>query len=483
MSKKLILVLGLVFFFLGANLAKADVIINEIQINPTEGRFIELYNGNSSEVDLTDWYIQRKTATGSDFGSLVSKTYFENKTIEAGGYFLISKNTIENADIVLGSLTLTESNTIQLKNGNQEVVDKVGWGSGESSVGDNPAEGQSIQKTESGSWISSIPTPGTANETNAIPSPTSSTDANSVSSLTSSTSSSSSISSSSTNTTEIKTKAIENPTMKVKILTGTLAFTGQPFEIQTSVTGFLNEKVVLGKAYWNFGDGSSFEQINNFEKFSHIYYYPGEYILFLEYYRNNFSKVPEATTKTTIKVLPTTVSISKVGDAKDFFIELSNNASSDMDISNWVIKASGKVFILPKNSIIMSKKQMTISSKITGFSYGDQFNLKLYSGTDELIFDYSSSLVLAKTHRMASSTLSSIPPIDEGETPKVERLFSDVTQASAISSGVMDSNINNSYLPILGSIIFIGASASAVYFIRRKKISREEANDFEILDE
>jgi len=485
MSKKLILVLGLVFFFLGGNLARAEVVINEIQLSPTERRFIELYNGSSSAVDLTNWYIQRKTATGSDFGSLVSKTYFENKIIGAGAYFLISKNTMENADIVLGSLTLTESNTIQLKNGNQEVVDKIGWGSGESSVVDNPSEGQSIQKTENGSWISSTPTPGTINQTISSSGSNNDENSNSTSTTTTTTitSESSNSGSSSGGVSEPKVKVVENPTMKVKILTNALAFTGQPLEMQTSVIGFLNEKVVLGKAFWNFGDGSSFEQINNFEKFSHIYYYPGEYVLFLEYYQNSFSKTSDATAKMIIKVLPTTVSISKVGDAKDFFIELSNNASSDIDISNWVINASGKIFILPKNSVIMSKKQMTISGKITGFLYGDQSDLKLYSGTGELIFDYSSSGVPVKAHTVVSLTPSSILPLTKGETPKAEGVYSDATQASVISSGAVENNPNNSSLPIFGSIIFIGASASAVYFIRRKKVTGKESDDFEILDE
>jgi len=81
MSKKTILVsLGFAFLF-SFNLARAGVIINEVQLSPTEERFIELYNPGGSSVELTGWYIQRKTETGSAFGSLVSKTYFENKAI------------------------------------------------------------------------------------------------------------------------------------------------------------------------------------------------------------------------------------------------------------------------------------------------------------------------------------------------------------------------------------------------------------------
>ena len=104
----------MVMFFSFVNLAYASVIINEVQISPTEGRFVELYNNGNSSVDLTNWYLQRKTATGT-FGSMVTKTSFEGKSIDAGGYFLISKSGITGSDIVIDKLTLTESNSIQLK--------------------------------------------------------------------------------------------------------------------------------------------------------------------------------------------------------------------------------------------------------------------------------------------------------------------------------------------------------------------------------
>lgn len=125
------------------------ILITEIKLQPTGERFIELYNPSGAAVDLTNWYLQRKTQTGSSFSSLVSKTYFENKSIGPGGHFLVLRSEAENADIVYASLTLTDSNTIQLKNANGEVADKVGWGSAgdcEGSCAENPSEGQTIQR-------------------------------------------------------------------------------------------------------------------------------------------------------------------------------------------------------------------------------------------------------------------------------------------------------------------------------------------------
>lgn len=451
MSKKLILILVVVVFLSKFNLAQADVVISEVKISPIEDRLIKLYNDGSSAVDLTGWYIQRKTQTGASFGSLVSKTYFENKKIEQGGYFLISRS-LDNSDIILGSLTLTESNAIQIKNSEGAVVDKVCWGDVNDCSGNNlpnPSPGQSILITgqASATAVSTDANQGDeslAQDIAVTPSP--------------------------------KAKISEEPAIKAKILVNTLAFTGEPLSIKTNVTGFSNESVVLGRAYWNFGDGASLEQINNFEKFQHIYYYPGEYVLSLEYYQNSFSKTPETSGKVIIKVVPTSVVISKVGDAKDFFIELSNNAPSDIDISGWIINANGKIFVLPKNSVIISKRQMTISGKITGFAYGDQYNLKLFSGTGEQVFNYSPGALPVKI-------------LAKSPTPVKVSTATQPIQASALAINSQnpespDGPYSSPIIPVV-SAVFIGTSAYGVYFIRRKKTASVSAvgNDFEILDE
>jgi hypothetical protein len=104
------------------------ILISEIQISPIEQRFIELYNPTDNEVNLTDWYIQRKTKTGTSWTSLVSSTSFEEKTIPSRSHFLITRSLVENYDILLEDLTLTEDNAILLKNPNRDIVEIIGWG-------------------------------------------------------------------------------------------------------------------------------------------------------------------------------------------------------------------------------------------------------------------------------------------------------------------------------------------------------------------
>jgi len=123
------------------------IFISEIMIFPIEQRFIELFNPNNYEVNLTEWYIQRKTKTGTSWDSLVSSNQFEGKIIPANSYFVITRSIIENFDILLEDLTLTDDNAILIKNPDRQIVDKVGWGESldfETSPALNPISGRSL---------------------------------------------------------------------------------------------------------------------------------------------------------------------------------------------------------------------------------------------------------------------------------------------------------------------------------------------------
>lgn len=145
--------------FVSAPIVYPKILISETQIDPIDNRFIELYNPNSFEVDLTEWYIQRKTETGSDFNSLVTTSKFSGKKIGPLGHFLISKLSVTDIDL---DLTITDNNSLVLKNPNGEVVDKLGFGMAqefESVPAQNPISGSSVgRKISKGSSIYYIDT-------------------------------------------------------------------------------------------------------------------------------------------------------------------------------------------------------------------------------------------------------------------------------------------------------------------------------------
>ncbi|KKQ07429.1 MAG: hypothetical protein US18_C0017G0024 [Parcubacteria group bacterium GW2011_GWB1_36_5] len=483
MSKKITFILFLsVFLFLGVRFAYAEVVINEVQIagSTANDEFIELYNSGDSVADLTGFYIKKKTSTGSE-SNLVVSDRFEGVTISSGDYFLLARENEYAGDVSPdifwpSSYSLANNNSLTLYRGNEADKDEVRW----ETIGEN----KSIQRTTTNSWITATPTPGTTNETISVSQSNNDNDENV----------------STTTPAETKPKVTGAPTIKAKIIASTLAFSGQPLEMKTSVLGFSNENVVLGRVYWNFGDGGSFEQINNFEKFYHTYYYPGEYVVFLEYYSSSFSKVPEASNKIIIKVVPIAVSISRVGDKEDFFIELSNDTNYEIDISNWSLSSFNRTFILPKNSSVLAKKKMIISSKTTGFSIEDKNTLKLMTPQREVISNYLTSIfapIKAVSTKNLNKETEVSPKVSTNQNQTnlgavklpeeisildkqvpVENLGASIVQSNAVGN-----NSIRTYFLTTILTVFLGLSAGAVYFIRQKKIVAGAGDDFKILDE
>jgi hypothetical protein len=103
------------------------ILISEVKIAEKIGDkniFVELYNPNDFEVDLTDWYIFRNNS------SFITKTLLEGEKIPPNDHFLITrKGSIwENqANVLFDDKTLNEDDKITLKNPKGEVVDEINW--------------------------------------------------------------------------------------------------------------------------------------------------------------------------------------------------------------------------------------------------------------------------------------------------------------------------------------------------------------------
>lgn len=108
------------------------ILISEVQaagVNDTKEEFVELYNPNATEIDLTNWYLQRKTKTTSDFTTYAPSSVFVGKKILAHNFFLIARQGYfaGQADVYIDN-PLTDDNALALKSPNGEIIDKVGFG-------------------------------------------------------------------------------------------------------------------------------------------------------------------------------------------------------------------------------------------------------------------------------------------------------------------------------------------------------------------
>ena len=359
-QKTLLILAIIVFFVFEAREIEAKIVINEIQISPTVNRFVELYNDSSNEVDLTGYYLQRKTSTSDKYTSFVTSTKLSGKKISANGLFLISKDSLG-----LESLTITESNSIQLKNSKQEVVYKVGLGES-SDCGNicipNPREGKSIQRINDDEWIEGEPTPGDNNITQEQEEELGDSENKEDTAV--------------YFTENEKAKTISNPSIVTKIVSPKVVVAGVPFVINHNTIGYKNEKIIHDRFVWNFGDGN-LKEMNPCLPFSYTYLYPGDYVLSLSYYETSFSEVPEATDRLNIKVIPSGINIISVGGIDDPYIEIENNSSHEMILNKWTIVGVGHSFVIPDGTTILPNRKIKFSPKITGFKFENLSSLSI----------------------------------------------------------------------------------------------------------
>lgn len=329
---RVLLIIPVLFF---AHVAVAQVVINEVQVSPIGERFVELYNSSSSDVDLAGWYIQRKTATGSSFGSLVTNTQLKDKTIKAGSYFLVSRVQSVSSDVVIDNLTLTESNSIRIRDSKGADVDQVEW----ATIGD----GKSYQRTTASEWAVGAPTPGAPNIAAVAPA---------------------------------QDIAIPQQSVVVPVTSNTSSFLVEPQIIadagsvsrtvsagaQTAfngrVFGLKKEPIENARMTWAFGDGAYGEG----SSVLHTYYYPGDYIAVLDAASGYFS----ASDRVAVHVVAPLLTLRTGGDPARSFVSIENRGTDETDLSLWQVEAQGKIFTLPQNTILGAKKILTLASEVTG---------------------------------------------------------------------------------------------------------------------
>lgn len=482
MHRKLVLILAFVLFLNFPQSLFANVLINEVAWKGMSAgsthEWLELYNDSNDEVDISNWTIKDNT---NQLNILIPG----NTIINSKSYFVVKRttSTVSPYDISVsfnGGLS-DSGEKIILQNSsssNIHVLDFLsGWPNSEMTS-------EQTMQWNGNTWLTGLPTPKSVNQIleNIEEENTNTQNENTtVPAIGGITSSASTV-------TQLKKKT------ELKIISKNSGFVGIPVEFEARLEGVESQNM-YAKYIWNFGDGDSME-IDGFDnkKFSHTYYYPGDYLVNIEYFTNSYQANPDYVSKINLKIVPTTVVISSVGTESDFFIELKNNSSLDIDISNWVLLGNNKIFTLPKSTNLLSMKKIILPPRVTNFNHGDKNFLELLDKNGTLIFSYKNILnqpkiTTAKTPRKITPLNTENISLSEriGETFVSENEFTDINfENEYLSSAVILSDDKNreknNFLYIFLFIFLIIFATLSVYFLRR---NRKEAEDeeFDILEE
>lgn len=134
---------------------RQPILINQIMIERDSGakhEFIELYNPNDYQVNLSGFNLKKKTSSGNE-SNLISVKNFQG-IIKAKSYFLISSSEFCQqiaCDLQYStSASLAKNNTILLYDSEKNISDKLGWGESQDfyeAPAINPEKNQILKRT------------------------------------------------------------------------------------------------------------------------------------------------------------------------------------------------------------------------------------------------------------------------------------------------------------------------------------------------
>lgn len=468
MRRIIVSFLALIIFSLSFSLAHASIRINEFVSDPAAGaEWIELWNDSSSGADLTGYSWTELASPGSETEHEGSQKNLSG-TISAQGFFVIEINSALN----------NTGDSIALYSGGS-LIDRVTFGSvnGYAKDLDAPAKGKSGARI-SGSWENNQePSKGSANSGTSTSSSTSTSNTSTTSESSGGSTSSTSSSSGSTGT---PVRSAPAGRLKAEVTVRTLAYAGIPLPFQGRITRGGEQVFQSGEYFWNFGDGD-FRQVKaiNTDKFTHTYFYPGDYTVIFEHYENHFADLPDAWETVQIKVVAPQVVISRTGDGADMFVELWNKSSYEADLSGWILAGYGKIYTMPKNTKVAANKKVLISGRTTGFSAEDKAYIKLLMPSGEPASFYTPP---APPRRQPLAQ----PLKEAGEMPEASAEESMVLAANISGADFDEENSHGLFssfgIPLI-SLFLVASGAFAVYLIRQRKGVPGAGTDFEILDE
>lgn len=342
--------------------ASAQIIISEImydaQGSDTDQEYVELFNAGSAAIDLSKWkfndgsnHVLNAPPKNGGTGSI---------TIQPGSYILLVDNATNfialhsgiSASIIDTVMTLPNaSGTVSIINDSGVSEDSFSYTKDMGAAGDS----NSLQKTSNGSWVAGSPTPGTGSS----PSSSGSLNTNSTSD-----SSTSTTTTTTTTTTSSNNGGPVSSASSIPVEPQIFAYAGKDREAIAGADSIFEarafnknkEQIKPGRFLWTFGDGTSAEG----QTVMHHFPQPGRYAVVLDIADSLYS----ASHQIIVAVLPVSISLSLRNDD----IILSNKSSKNLDLSYWSLRSGGKIFLIPKNTILLGNASVPFTKEVTNLA-------------------------------------------------------------------------------------------------------------------
>ena len=458
------LIVATVLFF-SAGTAYANLVITEIMYDlegsDTKREWIEVYNDGGSSINIADWRFN--DGANHKFNAPPENGGQGSLTINGGIYaifasdatiFLSEHNSFSGTVIdTVMSLNNTTDTLSLIDETGFEVV-SVTYTSGVGATGD----GNSLQLV-GGVWIASIPTVGSGSlSLGGMEEEESVEESNS-----------------STQTSSGSVAPITTPKITAIAPNDRTVISGAASEYRATAFGTKNKPLANARYVWNFGNGVTKEG----QSVLHTYSHPGEYVLILNVSSDKLSSSDRAL----ITVVEGDILISRVGEG---IIELQNRENVELNLSWWQLKFGEDIFMLPRDTIILSGKKLIFAKSVTNLMTNSKSDVSLLYpngivahtyGDDNPFIPQVSSIpnrnLKASSIVIKSVTVAPLAPQEENRevVNNLEASVLESLQNSESSKGEL-------FVWLLGLVVLIGVAIAGVVLGRDKNA----ADDIEILD-
>ncbi|MEX0933949.1 MAG: lamin tail domain-containing protein [Candidatus Paceibacterota bacterium] len=454
---------------------RAQLIITEVMYDPQgsdKGReWVEIYNSGSSAVNLDGWkindgsnHILNEPPKNGGQGSFeIGADEVFILADDASVFLAENPINVTVIDTVLNMGQQEGTYTVLLLNKEGDVEEQVSY---TTSLGAN-GDGNSLQRSGN-TLVAGVPTPGVYGATEGTQEP---------------------VTEEGGSTTELVLESsVSAPEHSISAFIekrDPVAVIGAPTQFKAKALGTEGLPLQGARYIWNFGDGTNREG----EKVFHTFRYPGDYVVVLSVASGKYT----ASDRMIIRALPAEVTIASVGDKEDFYIELHNTSSYDLDISGWILQSEREYFILPANTILLANKKIIFSQEVTSLTHPSYLkNIVLLYSNSIVTYRYGEdSAPYMPPENVALAPLKSNPQVDKVSLPSEEEVSESgeeeergENQTASLSTALSEypSKAGGSSL-----FLWLGATLALVFLgvfgVFALRSTRNPADEFAIIEE
>ena len=299
---------------------------------------------------------------------------------------------------------------------------------------------------------------------------------------------------------------VYKPQIYVSAIVPAKGAAGAPMVFDAVAVGLRKEPITNARYVWSFGDGGVAEG----KKVEHIYHYPAAYVVMVDASSGEWS----ATDRKEVVIATPELLISDVKEGAYGFIEIKNNGASDVDLSEWILRSGSGLFLLPRGTIIGTRKAVPFPAVITKL-LADPSSISLLYPNGNTAVEYSEKSATARPVSVKESettvALAVAKTEDTSDKPApitksvIEKTKSEVTPVAWVSSsaeskqseqtnellGAVGTLGEGSTTPwLLGVALLLAVSIGGYMTLLRPKLEpnaterlRQEAEEFETIEE